>query len=171
MKVIPAQAGSWLSLVQKSHSAKGGREPYFPKAAQGGDLSLLHGNVTRIRIKGWGSDVMYGWAEAQSKNQWDPRHPLGLWCQRADCDVFLTLRLGCFCAQSCCEMEKISLKRDSDSQLPECATPICQRKSPAASVGAGYQRTGTKSLASYCVSVRLVSVGFIPFHRRAKAHS
>lgn len=39
MKVIPAQAGSWLSLVQKSHSAKGGREPYFPKAAQGGDLS------------------------------------------------------------------------------------------------------------------------------------
>lgn len=68
-------------------------------------------------------------------------------------------------------MEKISLKRVSDSQLPECATPICQRKSPAASVGAGYQHTGTKSLASYCVSIRLVSVGFIPFHRRAKAHS
>lgn len=55
------------------------------------------------------------------------------------------------------------LPTPSPDLLPECATPICQRKSPAASVGAGYQHVGAKSLGRNCVSVTLQSVQFIPF--------
>lgn len=41
------------------------------------------------------------------------------------------------------------LPTPSPDRLPECATPICQRTSPAASVGAGYQHMGAKSVCSH----------------------
>lgn len=55
------------------------------------------------------------------------------------------------------------LPTPSPDLLPGCATPICQRKSPVASVGAGYQHVGAKSLGRNCVSVTLQSVQFISF--------
>lgn len=91
-------------------------------------------------------------------------HPWEFGCQSAACDVFLTLRARLPpCAEALSD-GKTRLIRDSDYQLPvqgwlpECATPICERKSPAASVGAGYQHIGVKSVGSRCVSITAQSV-------------
>lgn len=58
---------------------------------------------------------------------------------------------------------RFRLPTPSPGWLPECATPLCERKSPAASVGAGYQHIGAKSLGSHCVSITVQFVEFKSF--------
>ncbi len=166
MKVSPSPVWELALFCIKEPFSQGGREPYFPALKPHREVPYPNYMEMSLVSVSKGGALMSCAAEPRHSAIISEilGHPWEFGCQCAACDVFLTLSLGCLCARRCCQMEKqVSWLRPptpSPGWLPECATPMCERKSPASSVGAGYQHIGAKSLGSHCVSITVQSVQF-----------
>lgn len=164
MKVSPSPVWELALFCIKEPFSQSGMWALFScaKATQGGALSELHGNVTCICIKGWGSDVMCGGAKAQYNNQWDLETSITVWMPKCDaCDVFLTLNLP-LCAEVLSD-GKTGLMWESDYQLPvqtdnqSVRHPYVKGRVLQRVWVLGYQHIGLKSLGSHCMSITVQS--------------
>lgn len=96
---------------------------------------------------------MCGGAKAQYNNQRDPGTPMSLDANVQPVTSVLRRVSAASARGGAVRWKKWShagfrLPTPSPGRLPECATPICERKGPAASVGAGLHIGAKKSWQS-----------------------
>lgn len=168
MRVFPSPVWELALLCIKEPFSQGGCEPYFPVLKLHREVPYPNYMEMSLVSVSKGGVLMSCVAELRHSTIISEilGHPWEFGCQCAARDVFHVKSASVRGGWKNRSHVGFRLLTPSPGPLPECATPICERKSPAASVGAGYQHIGAKSLGSHCVSIPVQSEEFKPFLRQ-----